>query len=129
MLILLMVKILLMEKNTTLKIILYILMFRWRNLRSLQNYWKLFYSLVTSWTREGKIFFFLLQSLKRFTFRVKSSDSIFFLLGRSPIVKLIWNEKQILLSILRGKYCLIHLEIVKRPNKWNYNVQIIFKTR
>ena len=26
------------------------------------------------------------QSLKRFTFRVKSSDSIFFLLGLSPIV-------------------------------------------
>ena len=29
------------------------------------------------------------QSLKRFTFRVKLSGSIFFLLGLSPIVKLI----------------------------------------
>ena len=29
------------------------------------------------------------QSLKRFTFRVKLSDSIFFLFGLSPIVKLI----------------------------------------
>ena len=29
------------------------------------------------------------QSLKRFTFRVKLNDSIFFLLGYSPIVKLI----------------------------------------
>ena len=29
------------------------------------------------------------QSLKRFTFRVKLSDSIFFLLGLSPIIKLI----------------------------------------
>ena len=29
------------------------------------------------------------QSLKIFTFRVKLSDSIFFLLGHSPIVKLI----------------------------------------
>ena len=29
---------------------------------------------------------FPLQSLKRFTFRVKLSDSIFFLLGLSPIV-------------------------------------------
>ena len=32
---------------------------------------------------------FLRQSLKIFTFRVKLSDSIFFLLGLSPIVKLI----------------------------------------
>ena len=66
------------------------------------------------------------QSLKRFSFRVKLSDSIFFLLGLSPIVKLI--EKQIFLSILRGKYCLIHLQIVKRPKKLNYNVEILFKT-
>ena len=29
------------------------------------------------------------ESLKIFTFRVKLSDSIFFLLGRCPIVKLI----------------------------------------
>ena len=28
-----------------------------------------------------------------------------------------------------GKYYLIHLEIVKRPKKWNYNVEILFKTR
>ena len=52
------------------------------------------------------------QSLKRFTFRVKSSDSIFFLFG-----------------LLRGKYCLIHLEIAKSPKKWNYTVEILFKTR
>ena len=57
------------------------------------------------------------QSLKIFTFRVKLSDSICFLLGLSPIVKLIRHEKQILLSILRRKYCLIHLEIVKKPKK------------
>ena len=69
------------------------------------------------------------QSLKIFTVRVKLSDSIFFLLGLSPIVKLIWHEKQFFLILLRGKYCLIHLEIVKRPNKWNYNVEILFKTR
>ena len=33
--------------------------------------------------------FFPRQSLKIFTFRFKLSDSIFFLLGHSPIVKLI----------------------------------------
>ena len=69
---------------------------------------------------------FPLQSLERFTFLVKLSDSIFFLLGLSPIVKLIWHEKQIFLSILRGKYYLIHLEIVKRPKKRNYNFEILF---
>ena len=46
------------------------------------------------------------QSIKKFTFCVKSSDLIFFLLGLSPIVNL---------SLLRGKYCLISLEIVKIP--------------
>ena len=51
------------------------------------------------------------QSLKRFISRVRLSDSIFFLLGLSPMVKLIWHEKQIFLSILR------HLEIVLRPKK------------
>ena len=55
------------------------------------------------------------QSLKIFTFRVKLSYSIFFLLGLSPIVKLILHEKLIFLSISRGNYCLIHLDIVKRP--------------
>ena len=33
------------------------------------------------------------------------------------------------MSLLRGKYCLIHLEIVMRPKKCNYNVEILFKTR
>ena len=33
--------------------------------------------------------YFPSQSIKIFTFRVKLSDSIFFLLGHSPIVKLI----------------------------------------
>jgi hypothetical protein len=33
--------------------------------------------------------YFPRESLKIFTFRVKLSDSIFFLLGHSPIVKLI----------------------------------------
>jgi hypothetical protein len=66
------------------------------------------------------------QSLKIFTFRVKLSDSIFFLLGLSPIFKLIWHEKQIFLSILRGKYYLNDLENVKRPKKRNYNVEILF---
>ena len=36
---------------------------------------------------------------------------------------------QIFLSNLRGKYCLNDLEIVKRPKKLNYNVEILFKTR
>jgi len=67
-------------------------------------------------TIEGR-FYFPRQSLKRFTFRVKLSDSICFLLGLSPIVKLIRHEKQIFLSILRGKYYLIHLEIKKRHKK------------
>ena len=58
--------------------------------------------------------YFPRQSIKKFTFRVN-----IFLLGLSTIVKLIWHEKQILLSILRRKYCLIHLEIVKAPKKWN----------
>ena len=62
-------------------------------------------------------------------YRVKLSDSIFFLLGLSPIGKLIKHEKQIFLSIFCGKYCLIHLEIVKRPKKLNNNVEILFKTR
>ena len=69
------------------------------------------------------------QSLKRFAFRVKLSDSVFFLLGLSPVVKLILYEKQIFLSILRGKYYLIQLEIVKMHKKWNYNVEILFKIR
>ena len=60
------------------------------------------------------------QSLKRFTFCVKSSDSIFFLLGLSPIVN--WFDIK---SLSRGKYCLIHLEIVKRPKKGNYYVEIM----
>ena len=42
------------------------------------------------------ITFFSRQSFKRFTFRVKSSDAIFSLFY--------------LLSLLRGKYCLIYLE-------------------
>ena len=37
-------------------------------------------------------FCFPRQSLTIFTFRVKLSDSIFFLLGYSPIVKLIYCE-------------------------------------
>ena len=37
----------------------------------------------------GKVISFPRQSLKIFTFRVKFSDSIFFMLGQSPIVKLI----------------------------------------
>ena len=55
------------------------------------------------------------QSLKRFTFRVQLSDLIFFLFGLS--LKLILHEKQIFLILLCGKYCLIHLEIVKRLKK------------
>ena len=58
-----------------------------------------------AWTTNKR--YFPRQSLKKFTFCVKLSDSIFFLLG----------HLQIFLSILRGKYYLIHLEIVKRPKK------------
>ena len=47
------------------------------------------------------------------------------MLGLSPIIKLIWHEKQLFLYILRGKYCLVHLEIVKIPKKLNYNVEIL----
>ena len=60
-----------------------------------------------------KIYIFPCQNLKRFAFRVKLSDSIFFLLDLSLIVKLI-HKKQIF-KHLREKYCLIHLEIVKIP--------------
>ena len=63
----------------------------------------------TKFHKTGPRIFFPCQSLKRFAFRVKLSDSIFFLLGLS--------QKQILLSILCGKYCLIYLEIVKIPKK------------
>ena len=59
--------------------------------------------------------YFPRQSLKILTFRVKLSDSIFFLLGLSPIVKLIYNKKSKFFK--RGKYCFIYLEIVKRPKK------------
>ena len=55
------------------------------------------------------------QSLKIFTSRFKLSDLVFFLLGLSPIVKLISRENLIILSLLSGNYCLIHLEIVMRP--------------
>ena len=68
------------------------------------------------------------QILKIFTFRVKLSDSIFFLFWLSHIVKLIWHEKKIFLNLLlRVKYCLIHLEIIKRPKKLNNNVEIYSK--
>ena len=40
-------------------------------------------------THNCKDYYFPRQSLKIFTFRFKLSDSIFFLLGHSPIVKLI----------------------------------------
>ena len=36
-------------------------------------------------------------------------------------------EKQIFLSLLRRKYCLIIVEIVKRPKKSNNYVEILFK--
>ena len=55
---------------------------------------------------DWKINIFPRQSLKRFTFRVKLSDSMFFLLGLSPNV----NKFDI-----------------KRPKKWNYFVEIFFK--
>ena len=72
---------------------------------------------------------FVHQSLKLFTFRVKFSDSIFLFLGLSPIVKLIGHEKSIFLSFLRGKYYLIHLEIVRIPKTCFYNIEILLKTR
>ena len=31
-------------------------------------------------------------------------------------------------ALIRGKYCLINLQIVKRLKKLNYNVEILFKT-
>ena len=30
---------------------------------------------------------------------------------------------------MRGKYCLIHIKIVKRPKNFNYYVEIIFQIR
>ena len=62
-------------------------------------YWFLFlwshlvYCSLPDWERQVRDF--PRKSIKIFTFRVKLSDSIFFLLGLSPIVKLIWHEKQI----------------------------------
>ena len=70
---------------------------------------------------------FLRQSLNMFTFHIKLGDSIFFLLGLSPIVKLILYEKKNVLSLLCGKYFLIHLEIIKISKKWNYNIEILLK--
>ena len=70
----------------------------------------------------------VLMGFNRFINYKIFSTSIFFLVGPSFIVKLIWYEKQIFLSILRGNYCLIHLKIVKMPKKLNYNVEILFKT-
>ena len=55
-----------------------------------QNYWQLsLRNLLKLISNIGGKNTFPRQSLKRFTFRVKLSDSIFFLLGLSPIVKLI----------------------------------------
>ena len=76
----------------------------------------------------GNSLFFPRQSLKRFTFCVKSSDSIFFLFG-FLLSSINWTWKVNLLSLSRGKYCLIHLKMVKRPKKLNCNVEILFKTR
>ena len=50
------------------------------------------------------------QSLKRFTFCVKLSDSIFFLLGLSHIVNQFDIKIKCFFCLLRGKYCLIYLE-------------------
>ena len=52
------------------------------------------------------------QSLKRFTFRVKSGDSIFFFSGFKPFTG------KILFNLFRN---------LKRPKKFNYNVQILLK--
>ena len=48
----------------------------------------------------------------------------------------LWRGKNVYPSLLIemlknncGKYYSIHLEILKRPKKWNYNVEISFKTR
>ena len=59
---------------------------------------------------------FLLQSLKIFTFRVKSSDSMFFLLGLSHIVYIIFSVH----------IFFIQLELVKRLEKWIYYVEILY---
>ena len=66
--------------------------------------------------------YFPRQSLKIFMYFLYQ---IKFLLGLSPFVKLIIKSKR----KRRGKYCLIQIEIVKRPKKFNYNVEILFKTR
>ena len=59
--------------------------------------------------------YFARQSLKKNTFRVKSSNSIFFLLGLSSIVNYFDIKSKFFEVVLRGKYYLINLEIVKRP--------------
>ena len=74
--------------------------------------------------------YFSRQSLKRFRYFLCQINRLnIFLLGLFPIIKLIWHEKLIFLSILREKYCLSRLEILKRPKKLNYNVEILFKSR
>ena len=86
------------------------------------------FSKKVTWLIFIKYILFPRQSLERFTSRVKSSDSIFFLLGLSPIVNYFEIESKSL-SIFRGRYCFIHLEILQRPKKGNYYVKILFKTR
>ena len=66
------------------------------------------------------------QSLKIFMyFSYKIKGLNIFLVRSSPFVKLIMKSKR----KRREKYCLIQIEIVKRPKKINYNVEILFKTR
>ena len=98
--------------------VLFLLLFKWLLAYFLNSFnccFLIFYLENNNFViRKFNIKMFPRQSLKRFsfTFCVKSSDSIFFLFGLS-----------------RGKYFLIHLEIAKRPKKWNYTVEILFKTR
>ena len=55
-------------------------------------YTNIYFFVNSAWSKKNKTFF-PRQSLKVFTFRIKLSDSIFFLLGHSPIAKLIQREK------------------------------------
>ena len=62
------------------------------------------------------------QSLKRFTFCVKSSDLIFFMFGFSPIV----NQFDKKINLIKPFTQKILFNLLK---KCNYYVEILFKTR
>ena len=68
------------------------------------------------------------QSLKYLLF-VSNQVTQYLLVRSFSYRHLIWQKKVNILRLLRGKYCLIHLEIENIPKNWNYSVEILSKTR